>query len=524
MLGFVIFSAAIIALGESNRRGIASRGRLAAIIDSSDDAIIGKNLDGVITSWNRAAEKIFEWTASEAIGQPITILIPPELHEEEARILKQLRAGQRLDHFQTIRVTKTGRRIVVSLTISPVKNALGAVVGASKIARDITKSNKAEEASRRNEERLRAAFTQTYSLQAFLAPDGTVVDANRTTVEGCGFTREEVIGRKFWEPWWGSLEHEQLKLKNAIARAAQGEIIREECSYCLRDQTVRFAERTLTPVRGEDGRIELIVAAGIDITEQKDLRDSLEERVTTRTQELERSNTALRELSGRLLRTQDEERRRLARELHDGVGQLLTAVRMNISQVEREKTQLSPAAAKCEEENADLVDQISKEIRTLSYLLHPPLLDEVGLKSAIEWYVEGFVQRSKLAVNLEVPAEFSRLASDVEIALFRVVQECLINIHRHSGSAKAAIRLVRENGNLHLEVKDEGKGIPLEKQLAFNSSGAIGVGLRGMRERIRQLGGVLEVHSNGNGTCVSATLPVELPTAESSETNAVTPD
>jgi signal transduction histidine kinase len=155
------------------------------------------------------------------------------------------------------------------------------------------------------------------------------------------------------------------------------------------------------------------------------------------------------------------------------------------------------------------VDQVISEIRTMSHLLHPPLLDEVGLPSALRWYVDGFSERSKIAVDLDISGETERLGSDMEIAIFRVVQECLTNVHRHSGSRSASLRLAKEDGHVRLEIKDAGKGIPLEKQMALTSSGQLGVGFRGMRERISQLGGVLEVRSNGNGTLVSATLPLK---------------
>jgi PAS domain S-box-containing protein len=516
-LGFLIFSAGIIALGESNRRGTSSRSRLAAIVDSSDDAIVSKNLRGIITSWNRSAERIFGWTEAEAVGQPITMVIPPELRREEDEIMRKLRAGERIEHFETIRVTKAGRRFNVSVTISPVKDIRGRTVGASKIARDITKLKEIEAASRLNEERLLAAFSQTYSFLIFVTTDGTIQEANRASIEGCGFTRDQVIGRKFWEPWWEPLPEEAKKLRDAVARAAAGENIREECYYCRSDGSVHYADRTVTPVRDEGGRVVMLVASGIDITEQKALRDKLELRVQARTYQLEQSNKSLRQLSARLLQIQDEERRRIARELHDSIGQLLAALSMNISTVSLEKQNLSPSTQACVKENEALVARVSDEIRTLSYLLHPPLLDEIGLESALKDYVEGFGARSKIAVQLDMAADFGRLSKEAEIALFRVVQECLTNIHRHSGSATAAIRIARENGTVSLEVRDQGKGIPAEKLLVLNSTGTLGVGFRGMRERLRQLGGKLEVQSDGQGTLVAATL--EDPAASGSAAN-----
>lgn len=394
LLGFLVFSSAIIALGESNRRGSAARLRLAAIVDSSDDAIISKNLSGIITSWNKGAQRLFGWTEQDAVGQSITLLIPPELRDEEKQILKRLQAGEHIDHFETVRQTKTGDRVTVSLTISPVRDFTGRIIGASKIARDITE-------------------------------------------------------RKLTE----------TKLKNA----------QEELEERVRQRTAE------------------LVAKNEELVKQADV---------------------VRDLSARLLQLQDEERRRIARELHDSTGQLLAAISMNISKVSREKEKLSPAAAKCVEENASLVDQALTEIRTMSHLLHPPLLDEVGLQSAIKWYAEGFAQRSKIDVELDLPSGLDRLSSDLEIAIFRVVQECLTNIHRHSGSSKATIRLAESKDCLRLEISDQGKGISAENQRALNSSGALGVGFRGMRERLRQLGGSIQVQSDSKGTTVFVTLPI----------------
>jgi two-component system NarL family sensor kinase len=197
----------------------------------------------------------------------------------------------------------------------------------------------------------------------------------------------------------------------------------------------------------------------------------------------------------------------MARELHDGVGQLLTAVNINASRIAREKTRLSPEAALCVDENENLIEQISKEIRVVSQLLHPPLLDEVGLYSALKWYIEGFAERSTIAASLELPGDSSRLPQDYELCLFRIAQESLTNIHRHSGSPTAVIRLFREPGEIKMEVRDAGKGIHQETQSKIASGESTGVGLRGMRERVRQLGGSLTIQSDGNGTSVIVVLP-----------------
>ncbi|MGA8432136.1 MAG: ATP-binding protein [Candidatus Sulfotelmatobacter sp.] len=215
------------------------------------------------------------------------------------------------------------------------------------------------------------------------------------------------------------------------------------------------------------------------------------------------------ELASRLQQMQDDERRRIARELHDSVGQLLVAIGMNIATIQPQMHKLDAMGSRAIEENAQLIDQVSREIRTVSYLLHPPLLDVAGLISALRLYLDGFSERSNIKVDLDVPPDFSRLPDAVEIAVFRMVQECLTNIHRHSGSPTAAIRIHQKGGRLTVEVQDTGKGIPKERQSELPGSGRSGVGFAGMRERLTQLGGKLEIQSSENGTTVRALVPIE---------------
>jgi signal transduction histidine kinase len=251
--------------------------------------------------------------------------------------------------------------------------------------------------------------------------------------------------------------------------------------------------------------------------ELKEAHEELDRKVHERTADLKLANDNLRELSGRLQQIRDEERRQIARELHDSIGQLLAALGMNIAILQSQSDKLDSAGARAISENAAMVDQISREIRTISHLLHPPLLDVAGLASALRWYVDGFSERSKIRVDVEIPEEFGRLSDEMEIAIFRMIQECLTNIHRHSGGTSAAIRVHEEDRRVLVYVKDRGKGIPLKKQLELSSSGRTGVGFRGMRERLRQLGGTLEIRSDDAGTTVSAMLPLQDPTTQRSE-------
>jgi PAS domain S-box-containing protein len=210
------------------------------------------------------------------------------------------------------------------------------------------------------------------------------------------------------------------------------------------------------------------------------------------------------EFTSHLQRMQDDERKRIARELHDSVGQLLAAITMNVEVIRSRADKTDAKSASTLSDTAQLVDQVSREIRTISYLLHPPLLDVAGLASALRWFVDGFSERSAIKVELEISPDLGRLPTDMEIAIFRIIQECLTNVHRHSGSRTCSVKIIQDGGNVRVEVKDAGRGIPAAKLASGFSSGGVGFG--GMRERVRQLGGTLNIESDENGSTVTAVL------------------
>jgi signal transduction histidine kinase len=236
--------------------------------------------------------------------------------------------------------------------------------------------------------------------------------------------------------------------------------------------------------------------------------EELEDRVRDRTYELSQATQGLRDLTGRLLRSQDDERRRISRELHDSLGQMLAAVSMNLAFLQSSLPPFNKEQAANFEDTEALIQQISTEVRTLSHLLHPPLLDEVGLESALSWYVQGFGERSGISTDLKLDPGINRLPREMELVIFRIVQECLTNVHRHSGSATAKVQVARRDGKVRVEVEDTGHGVTAEQLKALNSAGTAGVGLRGMRERVRQLGGDITVLSREPGMLVAAELPV----------------
>jgi signal transduction histidine kinase len=221
----------------------------------------------------------------------------------------------------------------------------------------------------------------------------------------------------------------------------------------------------------------------------------------------EKKEEQLRNLSLRLMTLQDEERRRIARELHDSAGQTLAAMKMSIALIRQIETG-RPDLRRLVDDLDALADEALQEVRTTSYLLHPPLLDEAGFASAARWFVEGFARRSGIQIDCDIPEKMERPPRECELVLFRILQESLTNVHRHSGASAASVRLRRDPDRLQLEVCDNGKGISEEHMRRFNTSVGTGVGITGMRERVRELGGRLEIHSVKTGTTVSVALPV----------------
>jgi two-component system, NarL family, sensor kinase len=328
---------------------------------------------------------------------------------------------------------------------------------------------------------------------ATLDEDGTVLYANASFGALLGVPTDAVIGNSlqtYLEPT------EQIKLSTLISESLKDES-HGEVILATSDGKRRLVRMSLSPIHEFGVRTICVIAT--DMTELSGANEALKA-----------SEDILRNLSGRLLRLQDEERRRISRDLHDVTGQKLAVLSMNLSSALKNK-----AATKNEEmnrlltESIGLSNDVNKEIRTLSYLLHPPLLDELGLSSAIEWYAQGFENRTGIRTTVEIPTGFMRLAPDAEVALFRVVQESLVNVHRYSGSETAFVRANGDEAEVRLQIGDAGIGIGKQLNTASLTSTVLGVGIQGMKERLRQLSGRLEITSSpGRGTLVTAILPV----------------
>jgi PAS domain S-box-containing protein len=464
-------------------------GLLAAIVASSDDAIVSKSLDGIITSWNKSAERIFGYSSEEAIGQNISLIIPPERHAEESDILARIRRGERVEYFHAVRRRKDGSLVEVSATISPVRDSSGRVVGASKVARDISAQKRAERALQESEQRFRV-ITDASPIMVWLSgTDKLCTYFNKGWLDFVGRTLEQELGNG----WTENVHPEDFERCLQIYVSKFDARHPFEMEYRMRHHTgqYRWILDRGVPRYAPDGTFEGYVGGCLDIQSQKEAAEK----------------TRIAEDMTRLMKAQDEDRRHVARELHDTAGQTLTVVGMSLSQLIQSAERLAPELATEGREIEALVQQLHREIRTTSYLLHPPLLDESGLASALSWYVQGLAERSHIAITLDVADNVGRLPNDMELAIFRLVQECLTNIHRHSGSKTALIRIALEGESIRTQVQDHGKGILPERLLEIQSHGS-GVGLMGIRERIRQFHGEMKIDSNDSGTSVIVSIPM----------------
>lgn len=328
---------------------------------------------------------------------------------------------------------------------------------------------------------------------ATLSNDGTVLYSNRSFANIFDAQLERFIGT----PLENFVSGEYTPALRALIQNAANGVARGEIRLIDRSGRARTVRLTLT--RSTQFGMEALCAVATELTELVETNEAL--RVT---------ESSLRQLSGRLLQLQDEERRRIARDLHDTTGQKIAALSMSLDRVARLIDSKKPERQEALDEGREIVRMIGEEIRTLSYLLHPPLLDESGLGSAIRWYSEGFQKRSGIKLNVNISPDIGRLSTEVEMALFRVVQESLTNVHRYSGSPDADISVTTEGDALKLQVVDHGKGIEAgSARVKVEGIAALGVGIPGMRERLRQLGGQLEVDFGRDGTRVSASVPIK---------------
>jgi PAS domain S-box-containing protein len=367
---------------------------------------------------------------------------------------------------------------------------------------------------RQREERFRLLVEAVQDYAIFmLSPEGIISSWNIGAERLKGYKTGEILGKHF-SCFYPEEDVRNGKPQWELVVAAKESRFEDEGWRLRKDGSRFWANVIITAIRNEKGELLGFAKVTRDFTERMQTHQALEREIAERRdaqRQLHDSERSLRDLSLHLLRTQDEERRRIGRDLHDSLGQYLAVLKMKLQSLELcfEGKKGDPSiqgVAEC----VALTDDCIREVRTVSYLLYPPMLEEMGLKSAIPWYLDGFSDRSGIKTAFEVQTDLGRLPRDSELALFRVLQESLTNVHRHSGSDTADVRLLTKDGMCILSIEDKGKGIPSEflEQAGKEWIAAPGVGLRGMNERMRQLGGKLEIGSTKNGTTVRAMVPM----------------
>jgi PAS domain S-box-containing protein len=459
--------------------------------------------DGRVTFVSPMYEELFGRSRASLYADARSFIdaIHPDDRARVEALAERSRAGTPIDvRYRVLRPDGSlrwirGRTFVVPEPAGPTRRMVGVAEDITDAQRQLEEIQLAEAALRSSEDRWGLVFENSAIGIVLADPSGRFVETNRAFQDLLGFTNQELKGLSYVD-----ITHEADICRGAeviqqLVSGARREVQIEK-RYRHKDGRFIWVRATATVVPGSDRSPRYLLGLVEDVTDRKNAE-----------RELDVSVSQLRALAGRLMHAQDDERRRIAQMLHETTAQDLAALKMHLARLNRTVSHLSDTERAALTDSISLAEQSISEIRTLSYLLHPPFLDEMGLLSALRWYVNGFAERSGITVDLELPDAFERLPLDTETALFRIVQESLINIHRHAESETARIRLRRDGGALVLEVADRGHGIP-EPLREHIRRGVVGVGIAGMSERIEQAGGRLEIESNDRGTTVRVRLPL----------------
>jgi PAS domain S-box-containing protein len=448
--------------------------------------------DGRFLLVNDAFVRLFGYSRAETLGQSAISLGLYADPEQRPAMVQRLLEGT-LHEIEIQGRKKSGETLDLILSMERIE--LLGEQSVLAIATDITDRKRAEQAVRVSERRWRSVFDN--SAIGIVMGDSTlrVTAANRALQALGGYSEQELSALTLFDVTHPDDRHlVEQAVDDLLAGARERQI---EKRFLRKSGEVIWVRTTASLIQEANEPLRFLALLE-DISARKAAEQKLAE-----------SLSHLRALAARLMQTQDDERRRIARMLHETTAQDLAGLKMLLARLNRTCDRLSDADRVLLDDSVQLADRSMNELRTLAYLLHPPFLDDVGLLSAVRWYAQGFADRSGIEVTLDLPETLERLAQDVETTLFRVIQEALINIHRHAESPTASLRLRIAAGRLTLEIEDHGRGMPPDFVARLMAgTGAIGVGLAGMRERLEQLGGALGIESNKDRTVVRAIVPV----------------
>ena len=465
----------------------------SAMVESSADAIVGHTLDRRIVCWNRGAESIYGYAPDEVIGQPSSILMLPGQNELPA-VIERIRRGEQVEHYETRRLRKDGAVIDVSIAVSPISTHDGEVVGVSVVGRDISERKQTEEAL------LRLAAIVNSSDDAIIGKtmDTTIVSWNRGAERIYGYTAAEVVGRPISILLPPGSEDEVPAIMDRLRRGEK--VDHYETKRQRKDGTVIDVSVTVSLIKTRSGQTIGASAVARDITERKQA-----EAARSTITRLEASQAAHRLLLERVFETQEQERRRIARELHDEAGQLMASLLVGLRALDDSRT-VDEAKARAQRLRgiaARAIDEVSRLARGL----HSSVLDDHGLGVALQRYVADYRTAQNIATDLTLnEADMIDLPPAVQLAVFRIVQEALTNVARHSGATAITIRLARSSTRLDATIEDNGSGFEVN---AAGVDSKAHLGLQSMRERAAILGGMVSVTSGSTGTTIRVQLPLE---------------
>lgn len=467
-------------------RAAETQARLAAIVEHSSDAVIGRALDGTVTSWNPAAERILGYTAAEVIGRDPVEIMPPGRWQEVVERRHLIQSGEAVPNIETVRIAKDGRRVDVAASISAIKDISGSIIGTAGILRDITSRIEAEKASRKNYELLDRIFATTHFCVVYLDPDFNFVRVNKAYADACGHPAEFFAGKNHFELYPG--EEAEAIFRRVVATGEPFTIYANPFEFPDHPEWgVTYWDWTLHPLKSERGDVEGLLFALLDVTERKRSEDAVRSYATR-----------LRELSRRLREVEESERRAISRELHDRIGQGLTTLGLMVGALDARLFGDSRNAVGTQLRDMQaLIQYVVAHVRDIMAELRPPVLDDYGLLAALRQLVSECSRRTGIAVNVSGVEPYPRLPPVVETAMFRIIQEALNNIFKHAHAKNVEISLNPASERVVLEIADDGVGF----DTISIADGGEHWGMITMRERAEAVGITFRLESApGAGT------------------------